>query len=65
MELGLRSKNVIVTGGGSNIGRAIVHGFAKEGSNITIAELSPSQGETVAAEITRSDPGARVTVIGL
>ena len=25
MEMGLRNKTVIVTGGGSNIGRAIVH----------------------------------------
>ena len=38
MELGLAGKNVIITGGGSNIGRAIVHAFAAEGSNITIAE---------------------------
>ncbi|MDP6227380.1 MAG: short-chain dehydrogenase, partial [Dehalococcoidia bacterium] len=42
MELGLKGKNVIITGGGSNIGRAIVHAFAAEGSNITIAELAPS-----------------------
>ena len=44
MELGLKDKSVIVTGGGSNIGRAIVHAFATEGSNITIAELAPEQG---------------------
>ena len=63
MELGLHGKNVIVTGGGSNIGRAIVHAFAAEGSNITIAELAPAQGETVAAEVVAMDPGSRVQVI--
>ncbi|MCS5657642.1 MAG: short-chain dehydrogenase, partial [Dehalococcoidia bacterium] len=36
MELGLKEKNIIITGGGSNIGRSIVHAFAAEGSNITI-----------------------------
>ena len=51
MELGLKNKNVVVTGGGSNIGRAIVHAFAAEGCNITIAELAPTQGEKVAAEV--------------
>jgi 2-hydroxycyclohexanecarboxyl-CoA dehydrogenase len=49
MDLELQGKNVIITGGGSNIGRSIVHAFAREGSNITIAELAPSQGEKVAA----------------
>ncbi|SVA31411.1 uncharacterized protein METZ01_LOCUS84265, partial [marine metagenome] len=34
MELGLKGKHVIVTGGGTNIGRAIVHAFAAEGSRI-------------------------------
>ena len=50
MELGLKGKHVIVTGGGTNIGRAIVHAFAAEGSRISIAELVPSQGEIVAEE---------------
>ncbi len=64
MELGLKGKNVIVTGGGSNIGRAIVHAFAAEGCNITIAELSVSQGEKVAAEVAGLSASGRVKVIG-
>ena len=63
MELDLRGKNVIVTGGGSNIGRAIVHAFAQEGSNITIAELAPSQGEKVAAEVLAMGTGSKVQVV--
>jgi 2-hydroxycyclohexanecarboxyl-CoA dehydrogenase len=63
MELGLRGKNIIVTGGGSNIGRAIVHAFAAEGSHITIAELAPSQGEKVASEVAAMNTGSQVRVI--
>ena len=64
MELGLKNKNIIITGGGSNIGRSIVHAFAGEASNITIAELSPNHGEKVAAEVVQINPGGRVKVIG-
>ena len=63
MELGLKGKNVIVTGGGSNIGRAIVHAFALERSNIVIAEIAPSQGEIVAAEVAGMGTGSRVMVV--
>ena len=63
MELGLKGKNVIVTGGGSNIGRAIVHAFAAEGCNITIAELSPSQGEKVAEEVAATNSESRIMVV--
>ena len=51
MELGLSGKTVIITGGGSNIGRSIVHAFAEEGSNIVIAELDLAQGQRVADEV--------------
>ena len=63
MELGLAGKNVIITGGGSNIGRAIVHAFADEGSNIVIAELDPAQGRRVADEVNARGTGSRATVV--
>ena len=47
MDLDLNGKSVIVTGGASNIGRAITLGFAAEGANITIGELDTEQGERV------------------
>jgi len=48
MELGLKGKTVIITGGGSNIGRAITLAFAKEGSNIVIADIDEKQANKVA-----------------
>lgn len=50
MDLNLAAKTVIVTGGGSNIGRGIVLAFAKENSNIVIAEVDEAQGQKVATE---------------
>lgn len=48
MDLGFEGKSVVVTGGASNIGRAITLGFAREGANITIAEIDLEQAEIVA-----------------
>ena len=62
MKLELAGKTVIITGGGSNIGRAIAHGFAAEGSNIVIAELDPVMGRRVADEIAASDPDVKTLV---
>src|SRR5437867_2437562 len=36
MDLGLRAKGVVVTGGSRGIGRAIALGFAAEGANVAI-----------------------------
>jgi len=51
MDLHLAGKSVIVTGGGSNIGRAICHRFAEEKAKIVIAELDEKQGNKVADEV--------------
>ena len=48
MDFNLKGKSVVVTGGGSNIGRAIVLGFAAEGANITVGDLDQAQAEKVA-----------------
>ena len=51
MDLGLAGKAVIVTGGASNIGRAITLAFGKEKANVVIADLDIPQAEKVAKEV--------------
>jgi 2-hydroxycyclohexanecarboxyl-CoA dehydrogenase len=50
MDLGLSDARVIVTGGASNIGRGIVHGFAREGARILLVDVDAEQAERVKAE---------------
>lgn len=50
MDLSLRDAAVIVTGGGSNIGRAIVHGFAAQGARVLIADRDLAQASVVVDE---------------
>jgi 2-hydroxycyclohexanecarboxyl-CoA dehydrogenase len=50
MDLGLRNARVVVTGGASNIGRGIVHGFAAEGSRIVLCDIDGDQAEKVRGE---------------
>ena len=50
MELKLEGKTVVVTGAGSNIGRAIALAFARERSNVVVAEIDEAQGGKTAAE---------------
>ena len=63
MELDLTGKSVIITGGGSNIGRAVSHAFGTESAHITIAELVKDHGDKVAEEILSQNPNAQVRVV--
>ena len=62
MDLNLKGKSVVVTGGGSNIGRAIVLGFAAEGAHITIGDLDERQAEKVAG-LARQNGAASVQAV--
>ncbi len=62
MNLNLTGKSVIVTGGGSNIGRAIGLAFAREGAHLTVAEIDAGQGGKVVAEAQKGG-AASATVV--
>src|SRR5256714_765222 len=50
MDLGLTGRVVIVTGGASNLGRAITLGFAHEGARGVIADIDDAQAKKVERE---------------
>jgi 2-hydroxycyclohexanecarboxyl-CoA dehydrogenase len=62
MDLNLAGKSVIVTGGGSNIGRAIGLAFARERAHVTIAEIDEAQGARVAKEAEKAGAASAVVV---
>ena len=51
MDLGLKGKNVIVTGGSRGIGRSTALAFAAEGANVAICARIPEALERARAEI--------------
>jgi len=55
------SKVVLVTGGGSGIGRATCLAFAREGADVSVADFDIERAETVAAEVRSS--GRKAVVI--
>ncbi len=62
MDLGFAGKSVLITGGGSNIGRGIVLAFAAEGARITLGDIDRDQAEAT-AKLARQRHGARVEVV--
>jgi NAD(P)-dependent dehydrogenase (short-subunit alcohol dehydrogenase family) len=58
MDLALTDARVVVTGGASNIGRGIVHGFAREGARILLADRDGEQAARVRAEALDLGAGA-------
>ncbi|MBM4433296.1 MAG: SDR family oxidoreductase [Chloroflexi bacterium] len=53
MDLGLKGKSVIITGGAAHIGRAITLAFAREGANVAIADIDMPQAEKVTKEVAK------------
>jgi 2-hydroxycyclohexanecarboxyl-CoA dehydrogenase len=51
MDLGLKGKTAIVTGGASNIGRGISLTLAAEGANVVIADLDEKQAAKTVGDI--------------
>ena len=57
MDLGLTGKTAIVTGGASNIGKAIAEGLVAEGANVVIADVDNVQAEKVVSQLRKTGPG--------
>lgn len=51
MDLGLKGKTAVVTGGSRGIGRAIAHAFADEGANLAICARGEEQLQRAAEEL--------------
>ena len=51
MELGLKDKVAIITGGGQGIGRIMVKTFAQEGAKVIIADINKDNADNVAKEV--------------
>lgn len=62
MDLGLSGKTAIVTGGASNIGKAITEGLVAEGANVVIADVDNAQAEKVATELRKTGPGGALFI---
>jgi 3-oxoacyl-[acyl-carrier protein] reductase len=59
MDLGLKGRTALITGGSKGIGRAIGRGLAREGVNLILLARGKELLETTAEEI-RKDTGVRV-----
>ena len=62
METKLAGKSVIVTGAGSNIGRAIALAFAREGSHVTVADIDAKSGQGTAEEAKKAGAASATAV---
>lgn len=65
MDLGLHDRVAIVTGGASNIGRAIAHRLAAEGASVAVLDRDEVQAKRTAGEITARGDRATTYAVDL
>lgn len=63
MHQSLKGQRVVITGAGRGIGRATALAFARAGAHVVLAARTPSDLQTVAAEINALPTGARAVVV--
>jgi len=63
VDLGLKGKTAIVTGGSSNINRANVLTFAREGANVVNADIDDQVGPKVVAEANAQRGGGKAIYV--
>ena len=56
----LRGSVCLISGGAQGIGLAVTRAFARRGGHVHVAEISPTNTQSAAAEMTRVGLGARV-----
>jgi NAD(P)-dependent dehydrogenase (short-subunit alcohol dehydrogenase family) len=61
----LVNKNVVITGGGSGIGAAIVDGFAQQGARVTFLDISRADSEALAASLAGCAHALNATFSGI
>lgn len=56
----VKNKKIVITGGGSGIGKAIAEVFAEQEANVHIVEIDTEKGEAVASSIRQNGGKAKV-----
>jgi rhamnulose-1-phosphate aldolase/alcohol dehydrogenase len=64
-ERELARRIVLVTGGGSGIGRAVAHRLAAEGAHVAIGDVDADSARRVADEVTKAVGGGRALGLGM